>query len=194
MTTVSQVFICNLGLRLLGERDILSLDENSKQARYCKQFYEQSIWEAIAMGPWLFAVKKSSLTMISGWEDEFEQWDYAYQFPNEMVTPYKLKSGYTWTREGEYLLTNDDEAVLKYTQIILDPTKYPRMFVKAMSEILASKLALPLAAKGSSPAEFLGLATLTRDQAMIQDGDQELLETFDGQVTAANEPWLTIRS
>lgn len=51
------------------------------------------------------------------------------------------------------ILTNQEEALLRYTVRVTDPTKYPALFVDALAWLLASHLAGPLM-KGDTGAKF----------------------------------------
>lgn len=57
----SSVDICNLALAYLGQEPIMTLDDESKASRLCKQFYDSCRHSMLRLAPWSFALKRTVL-------------------------------------------------------------------------------------------------------------------------------------
>jgi hypothetical protein len=151
------VEICNLALSHLGDSaTIASIDppEGSAQAEHCARFYPIARDSMLEMHPWRFATKRATLANLSidSWN-----WTYAYAEPNNcirvlsvlnstdssaaMSVDYESQSG----NDGEKLIYTDAEnATALYIARLTDPSRFPPLFVDALSRLLASYLAGPV--------------------------------------------------
>jgi len=85
------------------------------------------------------------------------EWDYQFVLPTDYL---RMRSNYSenegddptmrWTIEGDYLLTNDDEAEIKYIKKVTDPSKFDPLFTECLILQLALKLLHPLAGTKTS--------------------------------------------
>lgn len=57
----SSIEICNMALAHVGQEGIMSLDEDSKAARLCKQFYDYCRQSLLRLFPWSFALEYTEL-------------------------------------------------------------------------------------------------------------------------------------
>lgn len=95
------------------------------------------------------------------------EWDYKFKLPDDFL---RLKTNYTvddsyatdqrCTIEGNYLLTNDDEAEIKYIRKVTDPDEFDPLFTEVMVLMLAKKLIPPLAG--------------TKNPELVQDVNRDL--------------------
>lgn len=154
----SEVSICNLALSHLGdEATVASIDppEGSAQAEHCATFFSIARKALLEMHPWNFAKRRVALVALDITPPD--SWVYAYQYPNSCVTPLKvLLPGQTdgddtddFVTETEdsgnrVIYTSAEDAVLVYTALVEDPTKYSALFINALSRLLASYLAGPI--------------------------------------------------
>ena len=168
----SAVDISNLALAHLGDTaTVASLDppEGSAQAEHCARFYPIARDSLLEMHTWGFATKRIKLAQLgNGWPE----WDYAYAQPSDAINiiavlppealddysqsitnvPLAAGGGYVpqafsceVNSDGaEVILTDQAEAVLRYTSLVDDPTKFSPLFVVTLSWHLASFLAGPL--------------------------------------------------
>lgn len=91
---------------------------------------------------------------------------------------------------SDIILTNQQDAVLRYTRTFVDAAKYSPLFTEALARLLASKLAGPVL-KGSegrneSKAQ-LELFRLVYEKAVESDANQRRLRITQG------APWMTGR-
>lgn len=164
----SEVDIANLALSHLGDSaTIASLDppEGSAQAEHCARFYPMARDALLESYAWSFASKRLQLAeLTSSWP----QWDYAYAKPGDVLVlrgilsptatddsadalqPYVIEVDAT---DADVIYTDQATAVGLYTRRVVDTTKYPPMFVLALSWQLASMLAGPLIKGDAGAAE-----------------------------------------
>lgn len=183
----SKVAICNLALSNLGKANIASLDEASAEARACKQFYDHTLLAMLQGYPWMFARTTQALAQITN--DKPNRWLYAYARPvdclkvvrvtDELMLDYvrydkasALAGGHAYAIEGDTIYTAVGPAYLEYTGEITDPTKFPPMFVDALSWALSVRLAMPLTRDPKLRADAFQLANVTLAQAASADANE----------------------
>lgn len=146
MTSI--VAVCNRALSKIGdELIILSLDDNTKSAKYCKALYADTRDFVLRSYPWRFALKRYVLAPLK----EKPLFGYAYQFslPFDCLRVWKMQENEPYQVEGQCLLT--DSNVCRFIGIsrVEDAGLFDPMFVEAFSLRLAAELAVPLAASVS---------------------------------------------
>ena len=186
----SEVDICNLALAHLGDTaTVASIDppEGSAQAEHCARFYPIARDSLLEMHTWWFATKRAQLAQLgAGWPE----WDYAYAQPADAlniiaILPPDASDDYSATgsnvptaaggayvpqafscevdaNRADVIYTDQEDAVLRYTGVVTDPTKFSPLFVVSLSWHLASMLAGPIL-KGDA-----GAAESKRCAAMMQ--------------------------
>lgn len=199
----SEVDICNLALGHLGDTaNVASLDppEGSAQAEHCARFYPIARDSLLEMHPWGFATKRVQLAQLgTGWPE----WDYSYAQPADalniiaVLPPYATDdysvglSNVPMAAGGSYvpqafscevdangadvIYTDQEDAVLRYTALVTDTTKFSPLFVMSLSWHLASMLAGPIL-KGDA-----GAAESKRCTAMMQAYLAKATESDAGQ-------------
>lgn len=176
----SEIDICNLALSHLGDTaTVASINppEGSAQAEHCSRFYPVARNALLEMHAWGFATKRIQLALLSsGWPE----WNYSYAQPGDAVNilavlppsvtddnvaavqipqPFSCEVD---AGDAEVIYTDQADAVLRYTAIITDTTKFSPLFVTALSHHLAGMLAGPII-KGD-----VGAAEAKRQEAMMQ--------------------------
>ena len=164
----SKVQICNLALSRIGARRIQSLSDSIKEARECTAHYDFARDAVLEDHDWTFARKRLTLALLS---DTYSGWEYAYQYPSDCViarhiyndtgadtgTSYDIDSdryeplGKTEfeivsSEDKDYrvILTNKEDAELRYTARVTDANLYSAKFVSALAFRLAAELAIPI--------------------------------------------------
>jgi len=194
----SDVEICNLALSHLGDTaNVTSIDppEGSAQAEHCSRFYPLARGMLLEAHDWSWATRRTSLTPLVA---TIAPWAYAYGKPNLMIkaiavldpeasddytipAAFETEQAYaplayapqpfaieTLPTGDEVILTNHENAVLRYVVSVTDTAKFPPTVVMALSWLLASLLAGPIikGEKGAAEAkrclavykEVLGMA------------------------------------
>lgn len=201
----SVVFICNLALSNIGKSNISDVNEDSAEARYCKQFYAHTRDMLLQAYPWRWAQRTQILAEITN--DKLNRWGHAYRRPSDclkarrvldrMLTDYiphdreTVKGGgFAYDIEGSTIYTDLDPAYLEYTRRAEDPTVYPPLFQDALSWQLAVRLAMPLTRDPKVRADAYQLAQQVQGQAAeadanevrkVDDNPAEMIEARDPQ-------------
>lgn len=147
----SKVDICNSALAKVGAARISSLDDDSKEARLCKELYPRCVGELLRSHPWNFAIERSSVSALAA----APEYGFSYQFPlpadcirvlnvDAEFADDDVGQGehYTWKIEGRNLLAHDSSIEIKY---IKDITNSPHLYDLAFCEVLAYRIASDLA-------------------------------------------------
>lgn len=169
----SEVDICNVALTHLGDSaTVASLDppEGSAQAEHCARFYPIARDAMLSMHPWSFATRRHKLAQLV---DAPPGWTYAYTLPTDALdifavlgpgeidpgsTPYASTLQHPYTREvndsgNQVLYCHVDNAVARYSVRVEDTTRFPPLFVTALSWHLAAMLAGPIIKGDAGMAE-----------------------------------------
>lgn len=188
----SAVDIVNLALSHLGEdATVSSIDppEGSAEAEHAATFYPMARDAMLEMHEWRFATKRVLLALTAS--DTFE-WAYAYALPSGMLRALAVLPE-TSSAESDsedfdqqldasgvqIILTNCEDASLKYTARVTDPTRFPPLFVEALSWLLAAHLAGPLI-KGQQGREVakgcMQMFAAILSQAKVSDANQRKVQ------------------
>lgn len=169
----SVVEICNQALSHLGDSaTVASIEppEGSAQAEHCARFYPMALAALLELHNWSFATRRITLAPLA---NPSSTWQYCYALPSNAISLLAVLaidatddySGLDYTPQpfvaetdalgNDILLTNQSTAVLRYTVLITDTTKFSPLFVEALGWLLASKLAGPVlkGATGMSAAQ-----------------------------------------
>lgn len=153
----SEVDICNLALARLGDNaTVASIDlpEGSAQAEHCARFYAIARDSLLEMHAWKFATRRVQLAKLTvpSWD-----WAFAYAEPtgalkllgvlsatasnDDETQPYDAESD---ANGAAIILTNQEDASLRFVARVTDTTKFSPLFVDALAWLLASYLAGPV--------------------------------------------------
>lgn len=146
----SSVGIANIALAKLGADRIISLDENSENARLVNAIYGTMRDDVLRSHPWNFAIKRSTPAVSA----TAPNWGYSYAFPipSDCLRILRVSTTETDTLE-DYKLEDDsvlceyDTIYIKYIYRVTDSTKYDSNFIQCFALRLASELAFPITGK-----------------------------------------------
>ena len=184
----SEVDICNLALARLGDNaTVASIDppEGSAQAEHCARFYTFARDSLLEMHAWKFATRRVQLAKLTvpSWD-----WSFAYAEPtgalkllgvlsatasnDDETQPYEAESD---ANGAAIILTNQEDASLRFVARVTDTTKFSPLFVDALAWLLASYLAGPVL-KGDAGAAMskacLQSFLLAFSNAKVSDANQ----------------------
>lgn len=212
----SVVDICNLALSHLGDSaTVASIDppEGSAQAEHCARFYPMARDRLLEAHPWGFTIKRVQGANLTS---ETNAWDYAYAHPADALRVIAVSSADV-TDDVNYLPSSNEnavantpqpyvlevladntpviytdlqDAVITYQARIEDSTKYPPMFVLALTWELASMLAGPVIKGKEGRDEAVRCAQMAQSyltQAVTSDANQRR------QPLTHSVPWLAGR-
>jgi len=187
----SVVSVSNLALQKLGAGSIVSMDEDSREARAANACYEPLRDRELRAHAWNFAIKRTTLAPSATTPD----FDFTYAFPVpsdllRLLPP--ARTGLDWTIENlngtPHIHTNDGDTLeIRYVARMTDPTQFDALFV----EMLAAKMAWHMCE---------GLTQSNTKKADIQQEYKDLraearkINAFEQPVPEESEPpWLAAR-
>lgn len=187
----SEVEIANLALSHLGDdASVASLDppEGSAQAEHCARFYPLARDTLLELHSWKFATRRATLAELT---NTGQQWAHAYAKPADclriisVIDPQAgddlehlgVKSAKEFTVEinddlAEVILTDQEDAMLRYVARTTDTTKFPPLFAMALSWQLASMIAGPVIKGAEGAAEAKRCAQMAQawlSKALVSD-------------------------
>jgi hypothetical protein len=161
MATKTSIF--NMALTHIGAKALISnLDtDNSNEAKIGRVYYDEALKFCLSEVDWGFARKRVILALLA--ETAPVDWGYVYQYPNDCLKAREIFDGARRTKllrvpfeislsdDGtlKTILTDQDDARLRYTRNITDPNLFPPSFVIFMSYYFAYLIAYPLTKKAT---------------------------------------------
>lgn len=177
----SEVDICNMAILQCGAQNtrIISLTEDSDNARLCSQFYPIVRDAMLRSHPWNCAIHRRTITVLS--ETPVADYDYQYQMPANPWCLRVLQVGerldnppIEWRPEGRKILCDEGTSIkLAYIKRITDTNDFDALLVDAITLKLAIKLAMPLTSNPQIKAELIKeLEFMTLPEARTIDGQE----------------------
>jgi hypothetical protein len=136
----SVVDICNGALNQLGASTILSLTEDSKNARLCNARYTQIRDSLFRSHPWNCLQKRVQLAA----DTTAPAWGFtsAYTLPADCLRLLRiLDYDSNHKVEGRKILTNNSSMKILYVSRIEDPNEYDELLRETISAALAADIA-----------------------------------------------------
>ena len=154
----SETEIANLALNHLGVSPIASFDEDSTEAEAMKLTYPTIRDVVLRDFRWPFATKFATLGLVER-DPIGDEWSLSYRKPGDSLMLRRILSGArTDSRQsripykestdsgGKLILTDQEDAIVEYTQKITDTLLFPPDFTLALSYRLAHEVGPRLAA------------------------------------------------
>ena len=136
----SVVDICNGALNQLGATTILSLTEDSKNARLCNARYTQVRDGIFRSHPWNCLQKRTSLAK----DATAPAWGFSAQFtlPADCLRLlYIIDYDSNYKVEGRKILSNTSTMKILYISRVTDPNQYDELLRETLSAALAADIA-----------------------------------------------------
>ncbi len=127
-------------LNHLGASTILSLTEDSKNARLCNARYTQVRDSLFRSHPWNCLIKRVELAR----DTETPSWGFSYQFtlPSDCLRVLGiLNYDYDFKVEGRKVVANHDTVKIQYVARITDANQYDELLRETISASLAADIA-----------------------------------------------------
>lgn len=193
----SKVDIWNMALANIGHKaQIADPDERSAEANHCRRFYPIALAVTLERYSWSFATRRVALAEV---ENPVDHWFFAYALPNPCIkaravlppqcTDDKFEQPYAIEQssidDSTILLTNQEDAVLKYTTLVEDTNRFTPLFVTALSYDLAALLCGPIPkddkkkdAMTRAASYYTGMAEAADANATKDDSYQTFTPSF----------------
>jgi len=150
----TEIEICNSAIAKIRGRRILTLDDDSTEARLCKDLYPRIRDRLLRAHPWNFAIQRRQLGLLT--EVPVYKFTAKFQLPLDTlrVLSVDLLSDEDWVLEGKTILCNAVELNAKLLVKITDAEQFDAMFSEVLAYMLAAELAYPLT-QGTTLAEAM---------------------------------------
>jgi hypothetical protein len=171
----SVVDICNGALNQLGASTILSLTEDSKNARLCNARYTQVRDSLFRSHLWNCLIKRVELAR----DVATPSWGFTYQFtlPADCLRVITiLNYDYDYKVEGRKILANHGTVKIQYVARIEDPNQYDELLRETISAALAADIAYAIT---SSNPTASNMYTLFQDKLK----EARFVDATEGQST-----------
>ena len=136
----SIVGICNGALNQLGATTILSLNEDSKNARLCNARFSEVRDALFRSHPWNCLQKRieiSSSTTVPAWG-----FSYQYDLPGDCLRLLRiLEYDSDHKVEGRSILSNSETMKILYISRVTDPNQYDELLRETLSSALGADIA-----------------------------------------------------
>lgn len=131
------VDLCNSALQRVGATTIISLLDNSPEARACSVAYDSNRRDELRKHPWAFAIQRVVLAP----DTTAPAFDFTYQFtlPTDCLRVLRpATANLDWMIEGRKILTNDGTTLnLRYISDVTDATRWDPSFYNVAAAGLA---------------------------------------------------------
>ena len=145
----SVVDICNGALNQLGATTILSLTEDSKNARLCNSRYTQVRDALFRTHPWNCLQKRIQIAADStapAWG-----FTYAYTLPADCLRLLKiLDYDSNYKVEGRKVLSNTETMKILYVARVTDPNEYDELLRETLSASLSADIAFAVTSNNTT--------------------------------------------
>jgi hypothetical protein len=174
-------------------KPLLSLDDDSREARSCKEQYPKIRDEVLTSHPWNFAIKRVKLAQTT-YVPAFE-YELSYALPTDLLrivrTDLNLAGSFPerkWATEinpdtnSRVLVTSSDEVNIEYIFRQENVTTYTATFIEALATRLAADLAYDLLQSTTVQAQMFQIYNaLLRDARTFdaQEKHREEVEAYD---------------
>ena len=152
----STVDICNGALNQLGATTILSLTEDSKNARLCNSRYTQVRDGVFRSHPWNCLQKRVELaadTTAPAWG-----FSYAYTLPADCLRLLRiLDYDSNYKVEGRKILSNTSSMKILYVGRITDPNEYDELLRETLSAALSADIAFAVTSNNTTATNMYNL-------------------------------------
>lgn len=138
----TDIDICNSALSKLGVDHIVSLEDDSRQAKLCKEQYPKLKKSFLRAHPWNFAIERATLAASA--TAPVHGFDYQYRLPISCLRVLSVNENiYPWVKEGDYILSDSDECDIVYLADVAEG-KFDAISAEVLSIWLAADLAADL--------------------------------------------------
>ena len=152
----STVDICNGALNQLGATTILSLTEDSKNARLCNSRYTQVRDSVFRSHPWNCLQKRVEIavdTIAPAWSFSF-----AYTLPADCLRLLRiLDYDSNYKVEGRKILSNTETMKILYVSRVTDPNEYDESLRETLSAALGADIAFAVTSNNQTATNMYNL-------------------------------------
>lgn len=164
----STLSIINAALYKLGERPIMSVEEETPQGKAAKSLHGQAFRYVLAKHPWTAATDVKRLLSDASWSSaDSKRYPYRFLLPNRLVRLIRIFDAdedqyYNWKKHGNYVVTDIPSISVEYIEDVTAQGKID----PALAQVLACYLAYLLAPRLTKEEPVVGRMYQEYQQAM----------------------------
>jgi len=182
----SEVSVANLALTDLGADRILSLTEDSENARKVNAIFNLTRDSVLRSHPWNFAIARRSFNKLTS-TPEFE-FDSEFLIPGDVLRILTVDGRSTeFVREGNKILTDGTEFKCRCIIRVTDTTQWDEIFVTTFAAKLSAELAYSITDNRGIAADKQEIFLVKFRQATGVDAQEGTPEEF------ITDEWLNAR-
>ena len=150
----STVDICNGALNQLGATTILSLTEDSKNARLCNSRYTQVRDALFRTHPW--NCLQTRLELAASTDTPAWGFSYAYTLPADCLRLLRILDYDSSHRvEGRKILSNASTMKILYISRVTDPNEYDELLRETLSAALGADIAYAITSNNTTSQNMI---------------------------------------
>lgn len=147
---MSQVSLCNQALTSLGATPILSIDDDTTEAKLCKLHYQPTLESMLEAASWSFATKRMELPKSS--EAPPSPWTSQFLIPTDILriieagdSPnFDAENSTQWQIEGQYIVTDSEKCYIRAITRNIAVNNFTTSFSQAFTARLAAEMCLAI--------------------------------------------------
>ena len=176
----SVVDICNGALNQLGASTILSLTEDSKNARLCNSRYTQVRDALFRTHPW--NCLQTRLELAASSDSPAWGFTYAYTLPTNCLRLLRvLDYDSNYKVEGRKILSNASTMKILYISRITDPNEYDELLRETLSAALGADIAYAVTSNNTTSQNMiLSYQEKLRDARFVDSTEGQNVEHDSG--------------
>ena len=185
----TDVSICNMALGHVGTAgNIDSLDQDSSNARVCKQFYPVAKDKILRSYEWDFARTEEALVYLGPLNRDVHQYNHRYQYPPNCVKFLRInsdlrldtrESAIAYARFGQEIYTDRQDAVARWIYPAIEG-HFESDFALSLSYLVAFYIS-PSVSRGNNvkkPEEFYAIYEVLASQASASSANEYQPDPF----------------
>lgn len=163
----SKTKIANNAILILGEKRIISLNDNTKAAKVINDLYEGCRDALLEEANWKFAIKQVALATLTS--TPLFGYSTISQLPSDCIRILKTEGNVEYRRMQDTVHSNSDPLTVEYLYKETDEGKYSALFAKALAYSLAKEASIRLTEDKTLRAEIEKGAKETLSKARFFD-------------------------
>ena len=172
----SEVSICNQAISWLGGHRIISLDDGTSEANFCKDNFPELRDSLLEEYEWSFATyrekwPKAGTDPTFKFANKFKIPDYALRVL-EVTTGDGSITTFNWQKEGQYIVTDEGSPEFRFIRQIKNVAHMSPGFRQALAARLAADMALPLTSRRQVQTDMYNLFQAKLLEAVSSDSMQ----------------------
>lgn len=178
--TMINADVCNMALGYIGKQPIVTIDDNTDNAKKCNLYYDPCRRQLLRSFEWNFARRQEKLALI---DTDKHGWGQIYNYPEECLLIYRVyeKNNYDNNRFEIFNINNNvkgiacnvEEAYVEFLQDIADLSIWPPDLIIALAHLLAYNITIALAGNSSTMKEQYEMYRAALDEAKLNAAHEQ---------------------